>query len=984
MLAGKAHWNFNLNHCPLIIPDSISVDQLVENLRAIVGREHVRSDPDELLVYECDGLTQHRHTPRAVVFPASTEEVAEVVKTLARARVSFAPRGAGTGLSGGALAIDRGVVVELARMRRLLKVDVENRLAVVETGMVNARLSRAVAAHNLYYVPDPSSGAACTIGGNIAENAGGIHCLKYGTTTDHVLAARVVLSDGQIIDLGGVGGAGQAPGHSLSGYDLPNYDLLGVFIGSEGTFGIATEATVKLLPLPSAVRTMLADFTDVDAASRAVSAIIAAGLVPAALEMVDGATIRAVEASVFAAGLPLDAKAALLIELDGLEAGLDAEAARAETLCREHGARNVRHAAGEHERKKLWAARKGAFGAMGRLAPDMMIQDAVVPRSSLPEVLAATYRIAAKYRLRLANVFHAGDGNLHPFISFDRRDRDELSRVEAAGREIMETCVRAGGTITGEHGVGLDKSAYLPLIFSTDDLSAMLSVRAAFDPSMLCNPGKIIPAPRGCGEARAVASTQSTSSVAQTTFRERFDEEQQRLAPTAELNVDSAPNSMRSSLLALDSDAARRALADCVGESHVSVNGETLVVAPANELEASEIMRLAATNEWPVVPTGARLWFDAGRRSLPPHLNITTQRMTRMLRHEPADLVATAEAGLTLAAFNHELARSNQWLPLDPPDDGRATLGGVVANGPGGAHQSAYGAPRAFVLGMRVLLADGRIIKAGGRVVKNVAGYDLCKLFTGSHGTLGLITELTFKLRPRPACEATLCVRAGDALALYRRTRLLLAKEFLPSAVELLSPRFAAELALTEHTEQDTAQFTSLIRFAGAEATVASQLERAHTLFAQDKDITSLETISDDAALWRSLAAAPLRNDHELRWRAQVKPSDLPLLLTALARLPNDRRPASLWHAGLGDGRLRVMQSAEADSKDEATDDAAELNEMRRIVEEQGGSLILEAAPDAIKREVMRWKCDETNALLMRRVKQQLDPQDLLCRGFFA
>jgi glycolate oxidase subunit GlcD len=951
--------------CPVeksyVIPNNASVDQLVENLRAIVGREHVRSDPDELLVYECDGLTQHKHTPRAVVFPAATEEVAAVVRTLARACVSFAPRGAGTGLSGGALAIDSGVVIELARMRRLLKLDVENRIAVVETGMVNAKLSRAVAAHNLYYVPDPSSGAACTIGGNIAENAGGIHCLKYGTTTDHVLGARVVLSDGEIINLG-VGSAAQS-----SGYDLPRYDLLGVFVGSEGTFGIATEATVKLLPLPSAVRTMLADFTDVDAASRAVSAIIAAGLVPAALEMVDGATIRAVEASVFAAGLPLDAEAALLIELDGLEAGLDAEAARAETLCLEHGARRVRHAADENERKRLWAARKGAFGAMGRLAPDMMIQDAVVPRSRLPEVLSATYRIAAKYRLRLANVFHAGDGNLHPFISFDRRDEDELRRVEAAGREIMETCVRAGGTITGEHGVGLDKSAYLPLIFSPDDLDAMLRVRAAFDPSLLCNPGKIIPAPRGCGEARAVAATQSTQG-------DRFDENQQRLPPTAELKTGFTQKPVRAGEVhALDSDAARHALAQCVGAGNVSVEGGALVVAPAYEAEACEVMRLAAAQSWPVFPKGAQLWLDASEGTRALHLKLTTRRMTRIIEHEPADLVATAEAGLTLAAFNQQLARSNQWLPLDPPDDGRATLGGVVANGTGGALSWAYGAPRAFVLGMRVLLADGSIIKAGGRVVKNVAGYDLCKLFAGSRGTLGLITELTFKLRPRPAREATLFVRAHDALALYERARQLFASDFLPVAVELLSPRFDIQHALTEDGER----FALLIRFAGAEENVASQLERAQALFAQDA--ASLEIVYEDAALWRALAAAPLRAGHELRWRAHVKPSALPLLFDAFARLRSDRTRAFSWQAGLGDGRLRAMQIVE----DDWSNEASKLNEMRRTIEENDGTLILESAPDEIKREVISWNRDGANALLMRRVKQQLDPHDLLCTGFF-
>src|SRR5437867_8744976 len=310
----------------------ISEDALIEELREIVGEENVLSESAELLVYECDGLPQHKHPPRAVVFPNSTEETSEVLEVLSDEGASFARRGAGTGLSGGALAINRGVVIELARMRRLLRIDTENRLAVVQTGLVNAQLSRAVAPYGLYYAPDPSSQPACTIGGNIAENAGGIHCLKYGTTTDHVVGARVVLSDGSIVDLD---------------VDSPGYDLLGVFVGSEGTFGIATEATVKLKPIPPAVRTLLADFTDVDDASRAVSAIIAAGMLPAALEMMDNAIIRAVEASVFAAGIPLDAEAALLVELDGLETGLDEEAQRVESICRTHGARSVSCASDE-------------------------------------------------------------------------------------------------------------------------------------------------------------------------------------------------------------------------------------------------------------------------------------------------------------------------------------------------------------------------------------------------------------------------------------------------------------------------------------------------------------------------------------------------------------------------------------------------------------------------------------------------------------
>ena len=712
------------------------MDKLVKDLRALLKPEQVISDAEELLVYECDGLTHYRHRPRAVVFPSSTQEVSAVLNLLARERVPLVPRGAGTGLSGGALAVGGGVCVELARMRRVLKVDAENRFAVVEPGVVNAQISRAVAPHGLYYVPDPSSQASCTVGGNVGENAGGIHCLKYGTTTDHVLAARVVLSDGRVVELGSA--CGQAPG----------YDLLGVFVGSEGTFGVATEITVRLTPVAPSVRTLLADFTDIDDASRAVSAVIAAGIMPAGLEMVDGVTIRAVEASVFAAGMPTDAEAALLVELDGLEAGMDEEVARVRQICTEHGARSVRLAADEVERKKLWAARKGAFGAMGRITPDILIQDAVVPRSRLPEVLAETYRIGARYRLRVANVFHAGDGNLHPLVCFDSRDADQVRRVREAGREIMETCVAAGGTITGEHGVGLDKSDYLPLVFTDEDLRAMLQVRAAFDPEGLCNPGKIIPVLKGCGEARAVAES-IAASRANGEGREALREERKfetEKFETATLSTSSAAGPHApSTLSAVETSAVETAAPLDIDEARGPVFFE-----PASAEEVCEVLRDAARERRSVFPVGACVQSDSSADALPVNsLVLKTTRMARLVEHGPAD------AGMTLVEFNREVGRAGQWLPLDPPGGEAVTLGGLVATGAAGAQALGYGAPRSYVLGMKVALAGGRLIKAGGRVVKNVAGYDLCKLFTGSRGTLSVILEITFKLRPRPRREAT-------------------------------------------------------------------------------------------------------------------------------------------------------------------------------------------------------------------------------------
>ena len=970
------------------------MDRVVLNLRAIVGRRNVLAEPEELLVYECDGLPQHKHPPRAVAFPNSTEEVSEVLKLLAREEVSFAPRGAGTGLSGGALAINQGVVIELARMRKILKIDPENRRAIVETGLVNAHLSRAVAPFGLYYVPDPSSQPSCTIGGNIAENAGGIHCLKYGTTADHVISARVVLSDGSIVDLGG---------------GMPGYDLLGVFVGSEGTFGIATEATVKLAPIPPAVRTLLADFIDVDDASRAVSAIIAAGMLPAALEMMDNAIIRAVEKSVFAAGLPLDAQAVLLVELDGIEAGIDDDAEKAASILREHGARSVHPATDENERKKLWAARKGAFGAVGRLSPDVMIQDAVVPRSRLPEVLAETYRISAHYQLQLANVFHAGDGNLHPLICFDLRRGDDLERVRQAGREIMETCVRAGGSITGEHGVGLDKSSYLPLIFSEDDMETMLQVRAAFDPSGLCNPGKIIPMPRGCGEARAVAthalsaptgviplpqgegkgegiSTNSNNDVLAPLPSPQGVLKQAAAAPHDRITqkqtlIATKLNEARIAreLARIVGDQSVRRLADVnfanLSQSAAFANTRAFEVAPLTGEQAAEVMKISTREDLTVVPKGTGGWLQAGNAMSGADLILSTRRMKTVIRHEPADLVASAEAGLTLAEFQKHLSKAGQWLPLDPPDDGGVTLGGIVATGLGGAHSFGFGTPRSYVIGMRVVLADGRVVKAGGNVVKNVAGYDLCKLFTGSYGALGLITEITFKLRPLPA-ETRTVVASGPLVSLATTGRQISADMF-PVAVELLSPQMAGNLEI----ESKSQQCALLVRFAGSARAVVSQTAHALKLLRDDQN-NRCYALDEDQNLWQKLSATPMQTSNNLGWRVNLRPGDLPTFLNEIVALEKDETShVSLsWHAGLGDGRLRAIARAPVYHREAVR----ALERLRGKAETLGGSLVLETAPLEIRNEFDAWGGFGSSIELMERVKTQLDPQNLFSPGRFV
>ena len=477
-------------------------DTVRRGLRRIVGDRWVRVAPAELETYSADALPTRRQRPGAVVLPASGAEVARVVRLLAETGTPFVARGAGTGLSGGAIATSDAVLLVLTRLNRILEIDARNRRAVVETGVVNDRLTAAAAPHGLHYAPDPSSQTVCTIGGNVAENAGGPHCLKYGVTTNHVLALEVVLPDGSVTVLGSPNGEPWGP------------DFVGLFVGSEGRFGIATTVTVRLTPNPRVIRTLLADFTSLPAAGEAVSAIIASGIVPAALEIMDHNCIRAVEASIYAAGYPVDAAAILLVELDGAhEPAIVEEAAEVLRLLERHGARSVRTAEDAATRLRLWHGRKKAFGALGRISPDLVVQDTVVPRSALPSVLAAVDAIGRRHGITISSVCHAGDGNLHPNINFDARDPHQLERVERVSAAIIEVCVRAGGTITGEHGVGLEKIRYLATVFDAETLGAMWAVQRVFDPMDLANPGKVLPT-HGCRDWRAAEPRMPAREIA--------------------------------------------------------------------------------------------------------------------------------------------------------------------------------------------------------------------------------------------------------------------------------------------------------------------------------------------------------------------------------------------------------------------------------------------------------------------------------------
>jgi glycolate oxidase len=470
-------------------------DPHILNLAKIVGDDPVRKSilyhKEDLLAYDCDGFTLHKHLPKVVVFPKNTAEVAAIVKYCHENDLPFLARGAGTGLSGGAIPLNGEVIISMVRMKKLLSVDFENRRAVVEPGFVNLKLTNSISDKGYYYAPDPSSQYCCTIGGNVAENAGGAHCLKYGVTTNHILGLEVVMPNGDIIEIGRDG----VP-------DLPGYDLLGLLTGSEGTLGIVTKITVRILKNPESKQTVLAYFDKVADGSKAVSDIISAGIVPAALEMMDKTAIEGVEAAAFPVGHPKDIEAVLLIEVDGIAAGIDEQINQILEVCNNNNVREVKAAQSEQERARWWANRKTGFGAMGAISPDYLVQDGVIPRSRLPEVLKRINEISDEFGLRIANIFHAGDGNLHPLVLFDARKPGESDKALEAGSLCLKVCADVGGTITGEHGVGIEKREEMRFVFTDEEIIAQTEIRQVFNSKNLLNAGKLFPSPGRCVEVK--------------------------------------------------------------------------------------------------------------------------------------------------------------------------------------------------------------------------------------------------------------------------------------------------------------------------------------------------------------------------------------------------------------------------------------------------------------------------------------------------
>ncbi len=818
------------------------------------------TDPVELLTYEIDaGLDRGR--PDIVVLPESRDEVVQVVRWATEHGLPVVARGAGTGLSGGAIAPRGGVIVEFSRMDRIRHLDARGRRAVVEPGVLNQALDAAAAAHGLYYPPDPASGRASTLGGNVAENAGGPHCFKYGVTTNYVTGLEVVLADGRAVRFGG------------QALDYPEYDFYGLITGSEGTLAVVTDITVRLIRRPPGVKTLMAAFHTVEEAGKAVSAVVAAGLIPATLEMMDQNIMRIVEDYAHP-GLPVDAGASLIVEVDGYPEALDEQIERVAAILREHGGFDLRIARTEAERAQIWLGRKSAAGAVSRLAPAYYLVDVTVPRSRLADMLATVNRICAERDLQVGYVFHAGDGNLHPLILLDPHDEAMMERIMDASKEIVRACVAMEGSITGEHGVGTEKKHYMTLMYTPEELSAMLDVKAVFDPDGLLNPGKIFP--EDIPEPRPVPPR----------------------APAEDI-VYPADAEEAAAVFAALRASGRRARIVSRGDP-APVEGKTL---------------------------------------------ISTARLRGIVDFSADDFAITVAAGTPLGEVQAFLAEHGMFLPLIA-GNAQTPVGHIVATNTNAPLRLRYGGVRDVVLAMTVALPDGRLIRAGRPVVKNVAGYDLPKVFVGSWGTLGLIADVTLRVSPLP--------RARRSLALTAPTL----EEALVRAWEAYQHALIASgVVIAPPTEDRASGWTVIYTAEGHPREVEAELSLVQDAWQGE----AIATTGSDA--WAEFVAVK-----EGEWLARVGVP--PVALDEGVRQVRELMPDARLLVDVGSAFCYVRWVGDSEQA------AARIARVRDIAHNAGGyALVMHHPPDA---EVRAFDVRPDIADLMRRLKARWDPGHVL------
>ncbi|MCF8093657.1 MAG: FAD-binding protein [Desulfotignum sp.] len=868
-------------------------NRLIQSLVAVVGQSRVSVTRTGMELYSYDASLVKGH-PSVVVFPADSSQVAQVVKMAVQAGVDIVPRGFGTNLSGGTISVTRGLVIAMTRFNNILEICPENRYAVVQPGVTNLEVQQALAKFGAFYAPDPASQKVATLGGNAGENSGGPLCLKYGVTTNHILGMELVTADGEILRIGG------------PALDPPGLDLRGILVGSEGTLGIVTELTLRTLPRCESVITMLAVYDEIQAAARSVSGISSAGIVPSTLEMMDATVIEAVEASA-PCGYPTDAAAVLIIEVEGVRAGLEEQAARIRQICMDTGCRNIQTAGNAAERDRLWQGRRGAFGAIARLAPNYLVNDACVPRTRLPEALEQVGAIAEHYGCRVGNVFHAGDGNLHPLLLFDSRNPRELDMVHRAGWDIMAACVSLGGTISGEHGIGKEKQAAMHMIFSHDDLAAQRLVKQAFDPHQRINPDKIIPLPYPQGGPFLL----------------------------------NRPGGMSASGVSAAADA----------------------------------IQAAAEAGRSVLITGTGCFANACHLSSTDTTPVSTLGMTDIIEYDPANQFITAGAGMSLSSLQQVLGKNNQWLPLRPPWRGEIiTTGAVAATGVSGPERMRYGAPRDLALGLRYLDSRGRIIAAGGKVVKNVAGYDMTRLMIGSYGGLGMITEITWKVVTR--ADTCLAVQARGSLTHCVQAALTLMNAPLFPALIVAAPA-------TDHPPAGSSPFILTVGFEGHAAAVRHKAAVCGNLVKDaGLDSATLDTYDIVAGCLRKSFADLDRYPFILKASGSLD------FLLHNVQVIDDLAHPDHWLLDCGNGRVFAALNQLPDDMwrsltcgaDFWSSDAATMKNAR--TKGAGNHIILEKFPNAFCRTHDLFSPIPGPVQdLTRRIKQALDPGRLFVSG---
>ena len=914
-------------------------------LAKVVGREDVLASPPDLIAYSYDA-TGKRSLPDVVVFPDSTAEVSAIMKIAHRERVPVVARGAGTNLTGGTVASQGGIVLELSRLNRILDIDTARHRAVVEPGVVNLDLQNALQPLGFMYAPDPASQKSCTLGGNAAEDAGGPRCLKYGVTSNHICELELALADGQVVQVGS------------SNDDSYGYDLLGPVVGSEGTLGVITKLVLRIMRLPESFQTMLAIFETLEDAGQAVSDITAAGIVPGALELLDNPVVQAVEAS-FHAGYPLDAEALLLIELDGLKEGLKGQGQRIVEICNANNAREVKLARTAAESEALWQGRRGAFGAVARVRPAYVVQDATVPRNKLVPMLREVSKIAKKYELLIGNVAHLGDGNLHPLLMYDNRDPEESQRAVKAGKEILAACVDLEGTISGEHGIGLEKQDSMTLMFSPSEIELMRRVKDVFDPEEILNPGKITPVEKMTPDKIADSAATSTSTPAK--GKSLHDE----LVETLGQN---------------------KVLADPQELTTYQVDGRlpSLAVFPSHTDYICQVVRAANRHGVPLIPWGNGSKQAMGLPLTRTGVVLVLKKMNRLLELDAPNLTVKVEAGMNHAELQRELTRHGLYFPLEPADVESATIGGSLATNSNGPGRLAYGTARDLVLGVTVVIPSGEVIHAGGKTMKNVAGYDLRKLFLGSWGTLGAITEATLRLFYLPEDHKTLLLRFPDIESVSQTVKHISNSFLRPESMELIDATAAQSQGPGAIFRLQKGELLLLIGVAGSREVVERHIVEAQAL-AEANNVQAVTVLSgaEEEEAWanqqRIQLSLPLLSPGTVRGKAIVSIHRTEEMFQEIQKAAT-RHGLQVGITGhVGNGILYPVLFSDGHNAQDSEMLTA-IADLIQSADKLGGVFLIESGPLEV-RQAYDLISQRSDYGLMRRLKQTLDPQNLFNPG---